>query len=69
MINLVIKNKDNMEECLKDYISGEELKGTNAYFCDKCNKKVTALKRDTLKYLPNHLILVLNRFDYNYEQM
>ena len=56
-----------MEECLKDYISGEELKGTNAYFCEKCNKKVTALKRDSLKYLPNHLILVFNRFDYNYE--
>lgn len=67
MVNLVIKNKENMEESLKDYIKGELLKGENAYFCEKCNKKVIALKKDTFKYLPNHLILVLSRFDYNYE--
>lgn len=56
-----------MEQCLKDYIKGEKLRGENAYFCEKCNKKVNALKKDTFKFLPNYMILVLSRFDYNYE--
>jgi len=33
-INLVIKDKQNIEECLKDYVKGTLLKGSNAYFCE-----------------------------------
>lgn len=45
------------------------LEGDNAYHCEKCNKKVTALKRTCLKQLPNHMILVLKRFEFNYDSM
>jgi len=42
-------------------IQGEVLDGDNAYLCEKCDKKITAVRRMCLKKLPNHLILVLKR--------
>lgn len=45
------------------------LEGDNSYHCEKCDKKVHALKRTSLKKLPNHLILVLKRFEFNYDNM
>lgn len=45
------------------------LEGDNAYHCEKCNKKVDTLKRVCIKTLPNHLILVLKRFEFNYQTM
>jgi ubiquitin carboxyl-terminal hydrolase 9/24 len=45
------------------------LDGENAYLCEKCNKKVSALKRMCLKKLPNHLILVLKRFEFDFDSM
>ena len=45
------------------------LEGDNAYHCEKCDKKVNALKRMCLKKLPNHLILVLKRFEFNFDTM
>lgn len=41
----------------------------NAYFCDQCQKKVAIQKRTILKKLPNVLIIVLNRFDFDYKNM
>lgn len=43
-------------------IEGEILDGENAYYCEACDKKVSALKRISLKKLPNHLIFVLKRY-------
>ena len=61
------------------------LEGDNAYHCEKCDKKVhfylknkiknfkkkkvSAKKRMCLKRLPNHLILVLKRFEFNFDTM
>jgi len=45
------------------------LEGDNAFKCDKCNKKVDTMKRVCLKTLPNHLIIVLKRFEFNYQTM
>lgn len=45
------------------------LEGANAYHCTKCDKKVNALKRCCIKRLPNHLVLVLKRFEFDYDSM
>ena len=45
------------------------LEGDNAYYCEICDKKVSAVKRTCLKKLPNHLILVLKRFDFDFDIM
>lgn len=45
------------------------LEGDNAYFCEKCDKKVNTLKRTCLKKLPNHLILALKRFEFDFNTM
>ena len=66
-INLQIKNKKSLHECLKSFVEGEVMEGNNAYHCDRCDKKVAAVKRVCIKSLPNHLIFVLKRFSYNYD--
>lgn len=45
------------------------LEGENAYLCDKCNTKVDTLKRICLKKLPNNLIIVLKRFEFDFDNM
>lgn len=45
------------------------LEGDNAYYCDKCEKKVNTLKRICIKRLPRMLILVLKRFKFDLETM
>jgi len=47
-------------------IKGDTLDGDNAYFCERCNKKVSAVKRVSLKQLPNYLIVTLKRFEFDY---
>lgn len=60
-IGLNVKNKKNVYESLASYVEGETLDGENQYFCDKCEKKVPAIKRVTIKKLPNILMIVLKR--------
>lgn len=50
-------------------IDGELLDGDNAYYCEACDKKVSALKRISLKKLPNNLIMVLKRFRFDFDTM
>ena len=50
-------------------IKGDTLDGDNAYFCERCNKKVSAVKRVSLKKLPDYLIVTLKRFQFDYEKM
>lgn len=64
-----MKHKKDIKQSLDALIQGEMLEGDNSYHCEKCNKKVHALKRTCLKKLPNHLILVLKRFEFNYDTM
>ena len=68
-INLQIKNKKSLQQCMESFVEGEMLQGNNAYHCEKCDKKVTTLKRVCIKKLPKHLIFVLKRFDIDYDTM
>jgi len=45
------------------------LEGDNAYYCEKCEKKINTLKRCCIKRMPNILILVLKRFEFNFDTM
>ncbi len=45
------------------------LEGDNAYFCEKCDKKVDTLKRTCIKRLPKYLIVALRRFEFDYDRM
>jgi ubiquitin carboxyl-terminal hydrolase 9/24 len=68
-VSLQVKNKSNIQESLKFFIEGEMLEGDNAYFCEKCEKKVNTLKRCCIKRMPNILNLVLNRFEFDFDTM
>lgn len=50
-------------------MEGDLLEGDNAFHCEKCDKKVTTLKRCSVKRLPNTLLLVLKRFEFNFDTM
>jgi len=45
------------------------LEGDNAFMCERCDRKVDTLKRSSIKKLPNLLILVLKRFDFDFETL
>ena len=66
-MSLEIKNKANIKEALDLFIKGDMLEGDNAYYCDRCDKKVDTLKRCCVKRLPNFLILGLKRFEFDLE--
>ncbi|CAD8065465.1 unnamed protein product [Paramecium primaurelia] len=68
-ISLPVVNKKNLGECLQTLVHGDLLEGENAYNCEQCNKKVNALKRMCIKKLPDHLVLVLKRFYFDFDLM
>lgn len=39
-INVDIRNHQNMVESLEQYVKGDLLEGVNAYYCERCDKKV-----------------------------
>lgn len=68
-INLQVKNKHSIKESLDSFVEGEMLEGDNAYYCEKCEKKVNTLKRCCIKRMPNVMFMVLKRFEFNYDTM
>ena len=64
-VNLQIQNKTNLHESLQSFINSETLTGNNAYLCERCDKKVSAKKRTTLGVLPNVMVVVLKRFEFD----
>ena len=68
-INLQVKNKHSIQESLESFVEAEMLEGDNAYYCEKCKKKVNTLKRCCIKRLPNVLFMVLKRFELNFDTM
>lgn len=64
-ITLTVKN--SIEESLQFLVSEEILDGDNAFYCEECQSKVSAIKRLSIKKPPKNLILVLKRFDFNYD--
>ena len=45
------------------------LEGENAYQCDHCDAKVTALRRTCITHLPNILLISLRRFEFDFDRM
>ena len=45
------------------------LEGDNAYYCEKCEIKESALKISCIKRLPYILFLALKRFEFDFETM
>lgn len=68
-ISLQVKNKHSIKESLDSFVEGEMLEGDNAYWCEKCEKKINTLKRCCIKRMPNVLFLVLKRFEFNFDTM
>lgn len=68
-VSVEMKNKKSLDESLQAFIKGEMLEGENAYFCDKCDKKVDTLKRCSIKKLPKNLVIALKRFEFDFDYM
>ena len=47
VLNIDIRNQQNLLESLEQYVKGDLLEGANAYHCEKCNKKVGFTNRTT----------------------
>ena len=67
-LSLQIHNKRGLVEALQAFVESEPLTGSNAYHCDKCNKKVNAKKRASIGVLPNTLIVALKRFEFDFQR-
>ncbi|BFZ00611.1 hypothetical protein BsWGS_03650 [Bradybaena similaris] len=67
-LNVDIRNHANLFESLEQYVKGDLLEGENAYYCEKCNKKVDTVKRLVIRKLPKILAIQLKRFDYDWER-
>ncbi|KAM7542083.1 hypothetical protein Aperf_G00000000943 [Anoplocephala perfoliata] len=67
-ISVDIQNRSSLSESLEEYVKSDLLEGNDAYFCEKCNEKVTARKRTCVKRLPQILTIHLKRFIYDYER-
>jgi ubiquitin C-terminal hydrolase len=68
-LSVDIKGMSNLQQCLTKMVEGEMLEGENSYMCDDCGRKVRALKRESIKSLPNTLLVVLKRLEFNFETM
>jgi ubiquitin C-terminal hydrolase len=68
-VSLDIKNKMKLSQSLELYVQEEIMEGENAYHCEACGFKVTAMKRMCFKDLPNTLVLHLKRFELDYDTM
>ncbi|KAM7041448.1 LOW QUALITY PROTEIN: ubiquitin carboxyl-terminal hydrolase 9X-like [Molossus nigricans] len=70
ILNVDIRNHQNLLDSLEQYIKCDLLEGANAYHCEKCDKKVDTVKRLLIKKLKNPPVLAiqLKRFDYDWER-
>ena len=66
-LNIEVKNKRHLSEGLSKFIESEVLEGDNAYFCEQCKRKVNTIKRVVIKKLPNHIMFVLKRFEFDFD--
>lgn len=67
-LNVDIRNQQHLFESLDVFVKGDLLEGANAYFCERCDKKVDTVKRMCIKKLPKILCIQLKRFDYDWER-
>ncbi|XP_068228806.1 LOW QUALITY PROTEIN: ubiquitin carboxyl-terminal hydrolase 24-like [Palaemon carinicauda] len=66
-LNLTVTKCHDLQDSLDQFVKGELLEGDNAYYCEKCNQKRTALIRTCVKTLPPVLVIQLKRFGYDWE--
>jgi ubiquitin C-terminal hydrolase len=60
------KEPEDLLKMIKQSFQEEQFSDQNRYFCDVCKKKTDlTVKRSRLQYLPEYLIITLNRFAYN----
>eukprot|EP00002_Diphylleia_rotans_P015605 TRINITY_DN301_c0_g1_i4.p1 TRINITY_DN301_c0_g1~~TRINITY_DN301_c0_g1_i4.p1 ORF type:complete len:2791 (-),score=522.89 TRINITY_DN301_c0_g1_i4:451-8823(-) len=69
LLSVDVNGKSTINESLESFVQGEMLEGDNKYHCERCDKKVDALKRCCLDELPNTLVVHLKRFDFDFELM
>lgn len=61
-LELNVKGLKSLDESLDDYLSVEELKGDNQYFCESCKTRVDATRSIKLHTLPPVLNFQLKRY-------
>ncbi len=64
-LSVVVAGKHHLQEGLSGIVESEALEGDNSYLCQHCNKRVRANKRVTIGLLPNTLVIVLKRLEFN----
>lgn len=52
----------SLEMAIENYLKPEILDKDNQYNCSGCDKKVDAKKGQRIEKLPDHLMIVMNRF-------
>jgi len=62
ILSLSINNCENLDDCFKKLYKKESLDNDNKWFCDKCNKKVCSYKEIYIDTISKYLIICLNRF-------
>jgi len=67
-LNVDIRNHQHLLESMEQFVKGDLLEGANAYYCEKCDKKVDTVKRLCIKKFPKVLAIQLKRFDYDWER-
>ena len=65
-LNLTTKGFTTLKESLDHFSKVEILDGDNKYLCEKCNIKVKAFKKLSLRKLPENLIISLKRFEFDH---
>ncbi|KAM8930374.1 ubiquitin carboxyl-terminal hydrolase 24 isoform 2-T2 [Pelodytes ibericus] len=66
-LNLGVTSCQSLEISLDQFVRGEVLEGSNAYYCEKCKEKRTTVKRTCIKSLPSLLVIHLMRFGFDWE--
>jgi ubiquitin C-terminal hydrolase len=69
MITVEVKNKSTLEEALELFVAGERLSGDNRIMDDAENRKVEAVRRCSIRSLPQTLIIHLKRFEFDLSTM
>ncbi|XP_016107004.1 ubiquitin carboxyl-terminal hydrolase 24-like [Sinocyclocheilus grahami] len=66
-LNLGVTSCQSLEISLDQFVRGEVLDGSNAYYCEKCKEKRITVKRTCIKSLPSVLVIHLMRFGFDWE--
>ena len=64
-----IKSGTDLVGSLNSIVEGERMQGENSYFCDICEEKMPAQRKTFFQSLPNYLVFVLRRFEFDYKEM